>query len=198
MAFGSRSRTDLMRDYDVLVVGGGNAALCAAMVAHEAGAKVLIVESSPIDFRGGNSRHTRNIRYMHDRASSWVTGPYLEDEFYEDLLRVTGGKTNEELARLTIRESFNVVDWMEEHGGKLAKLHGAVDAATLRSKMSAPEVVGFLAWVAGLRPTEAPATPAELLAAFNWDHVNVTDRTVGWVPPKLRLHDDAAESSRWA
>ncbi len=118
MAYGSRSRTELMQDYDVLVVGGGNAALCAAMVAREAGATVLVLESSPKDFRGGNSRHTRNIRYFHDRASNWVTGPYLEDEFYDDLLRVTGGQTNEELARLTVRESFNVVDWMEEHGCK--------------------------------------------------------------------------------
>ncbi len=64
---------------DVLVVGGGNAALCAAMTAREAGAKVLLLESAPKDFRGGNSRHTRNIRYLHHRGNDYLTGPYLED-----------------------------------------------------------------------------------------------------------------------
>ena len=108
--------SDLSKTYDVLVIGGGNAALCAAMTAREAGASVLVLEASPKDFRGGNSRHTRNLRYMHEQGNEFLTGPYPEDEFYEDLLRVTGGKTNEKLARLTIRESNNVGDWMREHG----------------------------------------------------------------------------------
>jgi len=98
------------------VVGGGNAALCAAITAREAGVSVLILEASPKDFRGGNSRHTRNLRYMHDQGNEFLTGPYLEEEFFEDLMRVTGGKTNETLARFTIRESNNVGAWMQEHG----------------------------------------------------------------------------------
>jgi tricarballylate dehydrogenase len=53
---------------------------------------------------------------MHDQANDYLTGPYTEEEFWEDLMRVTGGKTNEELARLTIRESKNVGEWMESHG----------------------------------------------------------------------------------
>lgn len=101
---------------DVLVIGGGNAALCAAMTAQEAGAKVLLLEGSPKCFRGGNSRHTRNLRYLHERSNDYLTGSYLEDEFWEDLLRVTGGKTNEQLARLTIRESKNLGEWMQKHG----------------------------------------------------------------------------------
>ncbi len=108
--------SDLSKTYDVLVIGGGNAALCAALTAREAGASVLVLEVSPKDFRGGNSRHTRNLRYMHDQGNEFLTGPYLEEEFFEDLMRVTGGKTNEKLARLTIRESNNVGDWMREHG----------------------------------------------------------------------------------
>jgi tricarballylate dehydrogenase len=103
---------------DVLVIGGGNAALCAAMTAREAGATVLVLEGAPREFRGGNSRHTRNLRYLHDRANAVLTGPYQEDEFWEDLLRVTGGKTNAELARFTIRESNNVGAWMAQHGCK--------------------------------------------------------------------------------
>ena len=101
---------------DVLVVGGGNAALCAAMTAREAGAKVLVLECAPQDFRGGNSRHTRNIRYVHHSGDEYLTGPYLEDEFWDDLLQVTGGQTNAQLARLTIRESADLGRWMNAHG----------------------------------------------------------------------------------
>jgi tricarballylate dehydrogenase len=107
---------DPTRSYDVLVVGGGNAGLCAAMCARRGGARVLLLESSPEVFRGGNSRHTRDIRYMHDRANAFVTGAYSEEEFWDDLRRVTGGETNETLARLTIRESADLGDWMPEHG----------------------------------------------------------------------------------
>ncbi|MBT8362610.1 MAG: FAD-dependent tricarballylate dehydrogenase TcuA [Desulfobacterales bacterium] len=102
--------------YDVLVVGGGNAALCAAMTAREAGARVLVLEASPKHFRGGNSRHTRNLRYMHESGNDFLTGPYPEEEFWDDLIRVTEGNTDEELARLTIRESNNVGEWMQDHG----------------------------------------------------------------------------------
>jgi len=76
---------------DVLVVGGGNAALCAAMTAREAGADVLLLESAPEEYRGGNSRHTRNLRYLHNRGNDFLTGPYSDDEFWDDLWRVTGG-----------------------------------------------------------------------------------------------------------
>ena len=101
---------------DVLVVGGGNAALTAAITARELGLKVLVLESSPIEVRGGNSRHTRNIRYIHDAANSFLTGPYLEEECYNDLLMVTKGNTTENMARLVIRGSHNVGDWMMARG----------------------------------------------------------------------------------
>ncbi len=101
---------------EVLVIGGGNAALCAAMTAREAGADVLLLECAPRQFRGGNSRHTRNLRYLHHSGNAFLTGPYLEEEFFNDLLRVTGGRTNEQLARLTIRESAEIGDWMQSHG----------------------------------------------------------------------------------
>ncbi len=83
---------DEAQAFDVLVIGGGNAALCAAISAQRAGQRVLLLESAPEAFRGGNSRHTRDIRYMHDGPSRYVTGPYSEEEFWDDLLRVTGGE----------------------------------------------------------------------------------------------------------
>ena len=101
---------------DVLVVGGGNAALCAAITARRAGASVLLLESSPKDVRGGNSRHTRNIRYIHPEKNSFLTGPYSEEECFKDLMMVTKGNTIEAMARLVIRGSENVGDWMMEQG----------------------------------------------------------------------------------
>ena len=56
----------------------------------------------PEFYRGGNTRHTRNMRCAHDAATDILTGPYTEQEFWEDLLRVTGGETDEELARYMI------------------------------------------------------------------------------------------------
>src|SRR6195256_1099442 len=107
---------DLTKKFDVVVVGGGNAALCAAISARRAGASVLVVEAAPKFYRGGNSRHTRNMRCAHDSATGTLTGPYTEEEFWDDLLRVTGGHTNEQLARFMIRESKAVLDWIVEQG----------------------------------------------------------------------------------
>src|SRR3974390_3368725 len=100
---------DFKRKYDVLVIGGGNAALCAAISARRAGASVLMLEGAPKFYRGGNSRHTRNMRCAHDAATANLTGPYTEEEFWEDLLRVTGGETDEELARFMIAESKDIL-----------------------------------------------------------------------------------------
>ncbi len=105
-----------METYDIVIIGGGNAALCAAMTAAEAGASVLILETAPKPYRGGNSRHTRNFRCMHSGPLGPLVESYGEDEYLSDLLKVTDGKTNEHLARMTIRTSEECLPWMEEHG----------------------------------------------------------------------------------
>ncbi|MDP3138883.1 MAG: FAD-dependent tricarballylate dehydrogenase TcuA [Burkholderiaceae bacterium] len=101
---------------DVLVIGGGNAALCAALTAREAGASVMLLEASPRAWRGGNSQHVRNLRCMHDAPQDVLVEAYPEEEFWQDLLKVTGGITNETLARLVIRASSSCRDWMRSHG----------------------------------------------------------------------------------
>jgi tricarballylate dehydrogenase len=115
---------------DVLVIGGGNAALCAALMAREAGASVLLLESAPREWRGGNSQHTRNLRCMHDAPQDVLVDTYPEDEYWQDLLKVTGGITNEHLARLTIRASSTCRPWMRKHGVRFQPpLSGALHVA---------------------------------------------------------------------
>lgn len=108
--------TDWPEEFDLAVVGGGNAALCAAITAAEAGAKVMILEAAPKSYRGGNSRHTRNFRCMHQGPMSPLTDAYHEDEYFDDLMLVTKGKTDETLARMTIRASEECLPWMQAHG----------------------------------------------------------------------------------
>jgi tricarballylate dehydrogenase len=101
---------------DVIVVGGGNAALTAAISARRAGAEVLLLERAPERMRGGNTRHTRDIRIAHDAPLDAAPGAYAVDEFFEDLLRVTGGETDRALAEIALRESAGVPAWMEAQG----------------------------------------------------------------------------------
>jgi tricarballylate dehydrogenase len=101
---------------DVAVVGGGNAALCAALSAAEDGASVVVFECAPQAFRGGNSRHTRNMRCLHDAPTDVLTESYPEEEYFADLLRVTDGQTNEQLARIAIHQSEESTRWMKGHG----------------------------------------------------------------------------------
>jgi tricarballylate dehydrogenase len=100
----------------VLVIGGGNAALCAAISARRAGASVLVLEAAPKFYRGGNTRHTRNMRCAHDSATDTLTGPYTEDEFWKDLVQVTDGNTDETLARHMIAQSKEMLVWIVEQG----------------------------------------------------------------------------------
>jgi tricarballylate dehydrogenase len=110
------SRGDEQETYDVAVLGGGNAGLCAALTAGEAGARVIIIESAPRHFRGGNSRHTRNLRCSHAGPTQLLTDSYSEDEFVSDLVRASGRETDEALARLVVRGSADCPEWMRRFG----------------------------------------------------------------------------------
>jgi tricarballylate dehydrogenase len=104
--------------WDVAVLGGGNAALASALTAADNGARVLLLERAPAVFRGGNSRHTRNVRCAHEAADGYVTGPYPPAELRRDLDGVGTGPSDEALADLTIAESLSVPGWMSEHGAR--------------------------------------------------------------------------------
>jgi tricarballylate dehydrogenase len=94
--------------FDVVVAGGGNAALCAAIEARRRGALVLLLERTAREWRGGNSKYTRNVRCAGD--------DYPEDELLADLVAVTGRELDLELARLTIERSREVPDWLAGQG----------------------------------------------------------------------------------
>jgi tricarballylate dehydrogenase len=120
------------KKFDVVVVGSGNAGLCAALSAREAGASVLLVEKAPEEWRGGNSFFTGGIlRFTFqgiDDIKSLVPDlseqeirsievePYSEDQFYNDMLRITEYLTDADLALTLIRNSFPTMQWLRDKG----------------------------------------------------------------------------------
>lgn len=163
--------------YDVAIIGGGNAALCAAMTAAESGARVIILEGAPKAYRGGNSRHTRNFRCMHDGPLSVLTGTYDEDEYYDDLIRVTGGKTDEALARMAIRQSQECLPWMIERG---VRFQPSLSGTLSLSRTNAFFMGGGKALVNAFYRT-AEALGVDVLYEAQVTHLELNGDHVDWV-----------------
>jgi tricarballylate dehydrogenase len=104
--------------YDVVVIGGGNAGLSAALTARRAGARVLVLERAPRELRGGNSRHTRNLRCAHAAPTEILTDTYPHEELLADLTRVNEGETDDSLAALVAARSAQCLPWMTAFGAR--------------------------------------------------------------------------------
>ena len=131
-----------MRDtgYDVIVVGAGNAAFCAALAAEERGARVVVLERAPEDENGGNSRFTAGaIRFAYDgiedlkkvmpdlsdeEIANTDFGTYSEDQFFDDMFRVTQFRCDPDLVELLVRRSLETMVWMREKGVRFVPIYG--------------------------------------------------------------------------
>ncbi|MCC7017198.1 MAG: FAD-dependent tricarballylate dehydrogenase TcuA [Rhodospirillales bacterium] len=128
------------RDYDVVVVGGGNAALCAALAAREAGTTACVLERAPIEESGGNSRFTAGairfayrglddlMKVMPDLTEAEIAttdfGAYTEDDFFEDMFRVTQYRADPDLVETLVRRSFDTVLWLRGKGMRFVPMYG--------------------------------------------------------------------------
>ena len=127
-------------DWDVVVVGAGNAALCAAISAAEAGAKVLVLERAPAAESGGNSRFTAGgmrivyngiddlKKLMPDLTQQEIDGTdfgaYTSDEFFDDMFRVTRYRTNPDLCEQLVKRSLETALWMQSKGVRFVPIYG--------------------------------------------------------------------------
>src|SRR5580704_17800968 len=122
-----------MPDYDVIVVGAGNAALAASVAARRAGAeRVLVLEKAPEELRGGNTHYSGGLlRIAFDGLPEilklipqakdlpgFIEGveAYPSDSFWADLRRMTAGRTDPELGEILISRSYDTACWMAEQG----------------------------------------------------------------------------------
>ena len=122
----------MANEYDVAVVGAGNAALCAAIAAKETCDSVLVVEKAPDYFRGGNTYFTGGIiRFSYNGIEDIKTlipdmspteeqsvdvGSYSQEEFYADMMRVTQGMSDPELAQILVGQSLPTMQWLQQKG----------------------------------------------------------------------------------
>jgi len=125
---------------DVVVVGAGNAAMCAALAAREHGAEVVVLERAPEDEAGGNTRFTAGaIRFAYDGLEDLRAlmpdlsadeiartdfGAYTEDQFFDDMARVTENRADPDLVELLVRRSKATLMWLRGKGFRFVPIYG--------------------------------------------------------------------------
>jgi tricarballylate dehydrogenase len=128
------------KQWDVVVVGAGNAAFSAALAAREKGARVLVLERAPKDENGGNSRFTagaircayRGVEdlkaIMPDLTEAEIAqtdfGTYTTEQFFDDMFRVTRYRTDPELCEHLVTQSFDAITWLRGKGVRFAPIYG--------------------------------------------------------------------------
>jgi tricarballylate dehydrogenase len=126
--------------WDVVVVGAGNAAFCAALAAREKGAKVLMLERAPKELMGGNSRFTAGaFRCVYEGVDDLTAimpdltpdeiarsdfGTYSSDQFFDDMFRVTQYRTDGELCDRLVNRSRDAMRWLRQKGMRFAPIWG--------------------------------------------------------------------------
>src|SRR3977135_574683 len=127
-------------EFDVIVVGGGNAAFSAALAAQEQGASVLMLEAAPEDESGGNSRFTAgSVRVVYNGIDDIKTlvpdltaqeiadtdfGTYPADQFFADMARVTQNRADPDLVELLVTKSFDTYCWLRDKGVRWIPIYG--------------------------------------------------------------------------
>ena len=166
---------------DVIVVGAGNAAFCAALAACESGAKVLVLEAAPEEESGGNSRFTAgSIRVAYDGIDDIKTlvpdltqaeiettdfGAYTKAQFFDDMARVTQHRADPDLVEALVNNSFATLDWMRQNGVRMIPIYGRQafkvngrfkfwGGLTVESVGGGPGLIGMLTAAAGRRGIE--------------------------------------------
>jgi tricarballylate dehydrogenase len=128
-----------MSEYDVVVIGAGNAAFCAALSAHEGGARVLMLEAAPEVEHGGNSRFASGVlrfafrgvddvrKLVPEISDSEVSildfGSYTEEQYLDDMGRVTQYRTDPDLTETFVRQSYDTLTWMRSKGIRYTPLY---------------------------------------------------------------------------
>jgi tricarballylate dehydrogenase len=128
-----------MSEYDVVVIGAGNAAFCAALSAHEGGARVLMLEAAPEEEHGGNSRFASGVlrfafrgvddvrKLVPEISDSEVSildfGSYTEEQYLDDMGRVTQYRTDPDLTETFVRQSYDTLTWMRSKGIRYTPLY---------------------------------------------------------------------------
>src|SRR5215510_10773377 len=136
----AKTRWTVNGQCDVIIIGAGNAALCAAIAAREQGASVLVLEKAPEYFRGGNTYFTggiircayngmEDIKFLipdmtPEEEASVDVGKYTEDDFYSDVMRVTEGLADPELAQILVSQSHPTLLWLQEKGVRFVLAFG--------------------------------------------------------------------------